>query len=299
MSTDSLAPSWRSGQLLRREPVAFAAEACRYKPDWSNEVVTFTCRLPDDAGNRIANNGSGGGDPAGVLVGEAGAGSREPYQNVIQCNSITANTGEGIDIDRFDPDFGNNNIDRPSVATATPTLVEGFTNLPATPVPTVQVFYDDDDEGWVYIGDGTVAGTDWTLIPSPAPPVGSFVTATNTLTADGTSEFSDPLEVSPASSVGDLPAPREFKVLRAGAEPARRSARFELSAPERSDLVVRVFDVRGRLVRRLVDQIVDTGVYPVVWDLRDGARQRVAAGRYFVEFRYGGRIERRSVTLAR
>lgn len=167
----------------------------------------------EDASNTVAANGIGGGNPAGILVGESGAGSRDPRGNMILTNSVFANAGEGIEIDVFAPDYGNLDIDSPTISTAEPLLVEGDTNLPSSPTPTVQVFSDSGDEGQTYLGDATVMGTTWSLVPSGSIPTGVNVTATNTAEISGqvnTSEFSDPMTV---ASSGGPPAVFEFTPL--------------------------------------------------------------------------------------
>ena len=47
-----------------------------------------------------------------------------------------------------------------------------------------------------------------------------------------------------------------------------------------------VFDVQGRLVRRLVDDRAgQTGVFSQNWDLRNNRGERVSSGVYFVRLR--------------
>jgi len=45
----------------------------------------------------------------------------------------------------------------------------------------------------------------------------------------------------------------------------------------------RIYDLQGRLVRKLVEGRKPAGSYGVVWDGRDGAGSSVAAGTYFYE----------------
>jgi uncharacterized repeat protein (TIGR01451 family) len=60
----------------------------------------------------------------------------------------------------------------------------------------------------------------------------------------------------------------------------RVTIRFDLPAPGEASLVV--FDVTGRRVRTIVSGRLDAGRYAPVWDGRDDAGSRVAAGVYFV-----------------
>ena len=68
-------------------------------------------------------------------------------------------------------------------------------------------------------------------------------------------------------------------------------AEAEPPRPDRARL--EVFDLRGRLVRRLVDRVLGAGDHQVVWDGRDDRGGAVASGVYLYRLRYG------SYTLSR
>jgi len=77
----------------------------------------------------------------------------------------------------------------------------------------------------------------------------------------------------------------------------RTSFRFELKYPERVQLAV--YDVRGRLVRQLVDGEQPAGATEIEWDGRDASGRRVAAGVYFFRLRAAGLRHVRPVVLTR
>jgi hypothetical protein len=77
----------------------------------------------------------------------------------------------------------------------------------------------------------------------------------------------------------------------------RTRFRFELRFPERVELAV--YDVRGRLVRRLVDGERPAGTTEVDWDGRDDAGRRVAAGVYWFRLRAAGLRHARPVVLTK
>ncbi|HSQ59504.1 MAG TPA: FlgD immunoglobulin-like domain containing protein, partial [Acidobacteriota bacterium] len=62
---------------------------------------------------------------------------------------------------------------------------------------------------------------------------------------------------------------------------------------------LRVFDVRGRLVRVLADGAYPAGLSLVAWDGRDGTGRDAATGTYFYRLEAEGVAESRKLTLLR
>ena len=60
-----------------------------------------------------------------------------------------------------------------------------------------------------------------------------------------------------------------------------------------------LFDLRGRLVRRLVDGEVTAGRHEVVWDGRDGGSRETASGIYLCRLRATGSTQMHKMTLVR
>jgi len=61
-------------------------------------------------------------------------------------------------------------------------------------------------------------------------------------------------------------------------------AKISYQVAHRGEVAVRVYDVSGRLVKSLIDDVYRPGCYTTVWDGCDDGGRRVAAGIYFVEF---------------
>src|SRR5262249_55591658 len=70
---------------------------------------------------------------------------------------------------------------------------------------------------------------------------------------------------------------------------------FETGREERVRLSV--YDVRGRLVRTLVDGRLSAGPHAVVWDGRDDAGDAVASGIYIYQMKSGAPTRARRMTL--
>ncbi len=62
---------------------------------------------------------------------------------------------------------------------------------------------------------------------------------------------------------------------------------------------VAVFDVRGRLVRELVDGVTGTRAYTIEWDGRDEALGKVSPGIYFINLEAGDRCATTKVVIVR
>lgn len=60
-----------------------------------------------------------------------------------------------------------------------------------------------------------------------------------------------------------------------------------------------VFDLRGRLLRILVNSVQPAGTHAATWDGRDGAGRALPSGVYLVRLDAGGRSEERKLTLLR
>jgi hypothetical protein len=80
-----------------------------------------------------------------------------------------------------------------------------------------------------------------------------------------------------------------------GADAATVSLQLPRSGRVRLDL----FDVRGRLVRTLVDEARAAGAHVVRWDGRDGSGAPAAAGVYFLRLRAAGETATGRIALLR
>ena len=78
---------------------------------------------------------------------------------------------------------------------------------------------------------------------------------------------------------------------------SRIHLRFDLPRPAPAEL--RVYDLRGALVRTLVSAALGAGTHAVYWNGLDDAGNRAASGVYFVEMRAGDFSQGRKVSLLR
>lgn len=84
--------------------------------------------------------------------------------------------------------------------------------------------------------------------------------------------------------------------------PAFSSVSVRLGVPSAAaaeKIVVDVYDVRGRLVRRVMDQAAEPGFLDVQWNGTDGGNRRVSSGIYFIKVSSRGESLDRKVVLVR
>lgn len=63
------------------------------------------------------------------------------------------------------------------------------------------------------------------------------------------------------------------------------------------DIRLAIYDITGRLLKTLVDEEVETGVYQTMWDGKDKRGEDVSSGIYFYRLQAGSRIKTRKMTL--
>jgi hypothetical protein len=84
--------------------------------------------------------------------------------------------------------------------------------------------------------------------------------------------------------VGDTPVPASLAV-SAYPNPFNPRTNIKLTLPRADHVTVKIFDVRGALVRTLQDDVMEAGVHNLVWDGSDDRGARSASGVYFAETR--------------
>ena len=73
---------------------------------------------------------------------------------------------------------------------------------------------------------------------------------------------------------------------------------YTISLPREARVRVRVFDVRGRLVRDLIDQTLPAGRHSFDWNTTED-RGRIASGTYYLRLDADGVRQSRKFTLVR
>ncbi len=93
-------------------------------------------------------------------------------------------------------------------------------------------------------------------------------------------------------------SPVQFALERSWPNPAAGTATIRLAVPVAARVVVEVFDLQGRRMRRLADRDFSPGDHVLEWDGRDAEGLPVRAGVYLYRMQAGGHaLERKLVVL--
>ena len=91
----------------------------------------------------------------------------------------------------------------------------------------------------------------------------------------------------------------KFDVGYAAPSPMLTTSSLRLSIPTPQRVKVDVLDIRGRLTRRLADEILPAGTHGVTWDGRNESGRKVASGIYFLRVSAASGTRVRRVVLLR
>ncbi|HPF69321.1 MAG TPA: S8 family serine peptidase [Candidatus Krumholzibacteria bacterium] len=90
-------------------------------------------------------------------------------------------------------------------------------------------------------------------------------------------------EFNALSGAPDTPMPRAYALRGAAPNPFNPQTEIAFEVPTRGQVVLRVYDVKGRIVRTLLSESLEAGVHTVPWNGRDDGGRAVASGVYFVK----------------
>ncbi len=189
--------------------------------------------------------------------------------NTITANSIFSNEQKGIALDAQ----SNEQIQAPVITGYSGGTVTGT----ALPDAHIEIYSDDEDEGKFFEGESATDATGaftWT-----GPIRGRYVTATVTNGNGSTSEFSQPLLVTAAQPLRNAAlSPRLYQNYP---NPFRDRTDIAFELTTRSRVVLRISDVLGREVIKLVDNIMPAGMHSVTWNGADATGHLLPRGAYF------------------
>jgi hypothetical protein len=102
---------------------------------------------------------------------------------------------------------------------------------------------------------------------------------------------------STAVDEGAASAPVPLALGQARPNPFNPSTEIAYSLPSRSAVRLAIYDVKGRLIRNLVDGALDAGSHATRWDGRDAIGSPVASGVYYYKLEVGDWSDTRAMVL--
>jgi hypothetical protein len=140
------------------------------------------------------------------------------------------------------------------------------------------------------------AGADSTaIVDLPADSIYFRISAVDTSGYAG--GYSTAAFFSPATGIGGESSLFEFALQQNVPNPFNPATRISYELPVRAHVTLAVYDVNGRLVRRLVDSVDGPGARSAKWEGRDDSGQPAASGVYFYRLRAANRAETKKMIL--
>ncbi len=100
-----------------------------------------------------------------------------------------------------------------------------------------------------------------------------------------------------ATALPQADVPQQLRLAHCSPNPFNPATTLRFSVPARGHVQLQIYDLRGRLVKKLVDGTVEAGWHEVVWRGRNAAGQSVASGTYISRLSAAGRLQTRTMTL--
>jgi hypothetical protein len=109
--------------------------------------------------------------------------------------------------------------------------------------------------------------------------------------------FSIPLSINVNVLENSNRKPTTFSLTQNFPNPVRENTEIEFAIPYRTRVSLSIYDVSGRRIATLLDDIKEPGFYRVIWNGRDSMGRRVPSGIYFYRFEAGKFIKTRKMVL--
>jgi hypothetical protein len=93
--------------------------------------------------------------------------------------------------------------------------------------------------------------------------------------------------------------PKQWVLLGNAPNPFAAGTQIRFGAPRRGFVEISIFDVAGRLVRKLVEDVVPPGYHAVEWDGRNAKGRKMASGVYFYRFKAGEVLDAKKMLMVR
>ena len=175
-----------------------------------------------------------------------------------------------------------------------------FTDPEGAPASSFSLYYSPDGgESWTAVAEGVTSRTyQWTVSHEPTEQGLLELVAYDELGVLGSRTTSEFEVLYGAAAVGDDRGPESLTLRFAGRNPGK-SASIQLGMPEAGPATVKVFDVRGAVVRELQRGELGAGWHRVDWNGRDATGRPGLPGVYFIRAEWAGKTSTLRFALIR
>jgi hypothetical protein len=94
-------------------------------------------------------------------------------------------------------------------------------------------------------------------------------------------------------------APMALGLERINPNPTARETYLSLAIPRSGNVKLSIYDVAGRRVANVVNQVLPQGWRTIAWDGRDAVGRPVASGMYFARLESSGQVRVGKIVVAR
>jgi hypothetical protein len=77
-----------------------------------------------------------------------------------------------------------------------------------------------------------------------------------------------------------IETPTEYALSQNYPNPFNPTTNINISLPDNTSVVLRVYDILGRVVRTMIDQVIPAGYYRLTWDGTDDVGRQLPSGIY-------------------
>jgi hypothetical protein len=98
---------------------------------------------------------------------------------------------------------------------------------------------------------------------------------------------------------GEISAPQKFNLYQNYPNPFNPNTTIKFGLPQKTDVVLSIYDVTGRLVRTLINRELPAGRYKFVWDGKDEGGSDVRSGVYLYQLETSNFRETKQMTVIR
>jgi hypothetical protein len=136
----------------------------------------------------------------------------------------------------------------------------------------------------VYIDEelhaGGITSTMFIITPGSIPPGMHILNITAEYTGGWESEFSNGVEVGFSNSLNDI-LPLQTELTGNYPNPFNPETKIKFALKENSDVSIKIYNIKGAVVRTLVDGEMQAAYHKHIWDGKDNAGKQVGSGLYF------------------